>query len=445
MNSDQVFDAIEQIAATPGKKDKELLVGELLKDELGKRVLVAAYDPFVTFGIAKAPERTAPGAGYFDQGGDTFALLDKLATRELTGNAAKAAVQTEVDRLSEPSSQLFKRILTKDMRAGFTEGTINRAAPGTITVFDVMLAHPFKDHKHKVTYPVAVEPKLDGVRVVAFADIGNKSVRFFSRSGKEFTSFDLLKEPVMLAAMNFAIKLSPPFDPVIVFDGEVVSGNFNKTVGDVRRKDEQMTDAKFCVFEAMTRAEFNDVNSKDECHTVGWHVDRRRRLEATIPDAGPGKVVFRLPSFQAVDEEGVYHLYNGMRDRGLEGIIVKSHQTFYAKKRSVAWLKVKGEESADLKVTGAFEGEGKYVGMLGGLYVDRNGVQVAVGGGFSDDQRVEFWAAFRSEQEHGPACSDGGEIVGRTIEVVYHEVTPDGSLRHPRFKRFRDDKAGVTA
>jgi len=28
------------------------------------------------------------------------------------------------------------------------------------------------------------------------------------------------------------------------------------------------------------------------------------------------------------------------------------------------------------------------------------------------------------------------------IEVEFHEVTPDGSLRHPRFVRFRDDKDG---
>lgn len=26
------------------------------------------------------------------------------------------------------------------------------------------------------------------------------------------------------------------------------------------------------------------------------------------------------------------------------------------------------------------------------------------------------------------------------IEVEFHEVTPDGSLRHSRFNRFRDDK-----
>ena len=28
----------------------------------------------------------------------------------------------------------------------------------------------------------------------------------------------------------------------------------------------------------------------------------------------------------------------------------------------------------------------------------------------------------------------------KVIEVKYHEVTPDGSLRHPRFYRWRDDK-----
>ena len=32
----------------------------------------------------------------------------------------------------------------------------------------------------------------------------------------------------------------------------------------------------------------------------------------------------------------------------------------------------------------------------------------------------------------------GQSVIGRLIEVKYHEITPDGSMRHPRFARVRD-------
>ena len=67
------------------------------------------------------------------------------------------------------------------------------------------------------------------------------------------------------------------------------------------------------------------------------------------------------------------------------------------------------------------------MGMLGGFIGNFNGVEVRVGSGLSDNDRVDFWG--RREQ-----------IRGDLMEVEYHEVTPDGSLRHPRFARFRDDK-----
>lgn len=87
--------------------------------------------------------------------------------------------------------------------------------------------------------------------------------------------------------------------------------------------------------------------------------------------------------------------------------------------------------SADVVIINAFEGEGKYRGSLGGIVVLHGNVSVKVGGGFSDLQRQEFWEVWNN-------CRNSLE--GRLVEVEYHEETPDGSLRHPRFIRFRDDK-----
>jgi len=124
----------------------------------------------------------------------------------------------------------------------------------------------------------------------------------------------------------------------------------------------------------------------------------------------------------------------------MEGLIVKIPDAAYAKKKSFDWLKVKTQETEDLRIINAFSGEPhtKYVHCLGGLIVERQGVQVRVGGGFSDHERETIWQLYLTDKQN----PDNHALIGRLIEVEFHEVTPDGSLRHPRFVRFRDDKDG---
>jgi hypothetical protein len=103
--------------------------------------------------------------------------------------------------------------------------------------------------------------------------------------------------------------------------------------------------------------------------------------------------------------------------QGYEGLILR--QT--SKKGIVRWLKVKPKETADVFVTAWFEGEGKYVGMMGKLQTDYG----KVGTGFTDLQREMF-----TEKNS----------VGLLIEVEYMSMTPGLKFRHARFKRVRTDK-----
>ena len=92
-------------------------------------------------------------------------------------------------------------------------------------------------------------------------------------------------------------------------------------------------------------------------------------------------------------------------------------------------MKLKAINTVDARIVDIFEGTGKYSSSAGGVIIQMpdSEVLVRVGSGFSDQQRDEIYA-------------DPDKFIGRMIEVKYHEVTPDGSLRHPRFYRWRDDK-----
>lgn len=409
MTSCEVFEVIEQIAQAKGKA-KEKLLAEYIDDPMMERVLKATYDPFTTYGIKQVPESDIAGSeGFSDH---TFELLDRLASRVLTGNSAKAEIITELNLLSDQSKALLTRILKKDLRAGFTAGTCNRVQPGFIFVFECMRAHKFEEKRIK-KWPVAVEPKYDGVRSLVIWD--GKEATFYSRTGRVFEG---MKPMADLLVERLTLHKIPP----MVLDGELMdrSNQFNKIVGDVHKKDFAIETAVFYLFDAIPLEDFKAGSD------ASTYRERRMRLSQIAQKTR----LLELPCFK-VTQARVMHSKEEIEDwaaqiinQGGEGVIVKTLDGRYEKKRSYQWLKIKAEESVDLEVVDVEPGTGKYEGMIGALVVDFNGVRVSVGSGLTDDLRA----------------LDETQLVGRMIEVMYHEVTPDGSLRHPRFKRFRDDK-----
>lgn len=188
-----VFAAIEKIAATPGKLEKEQLIKIAGNSSpLFMKVVKAAYDPFVTYGMRNVPAKTkdlAPGANTLDE--DHFwGILNDLASRKLSGTAAWDAVQTAVNFLDEPSAELFIRIIRRDLRAGFTDGTINRVFPKTIAEFPYMRCSlPPKSNMADWDWSVGiiVQEKADGM----FANVNVDSVGGVNITSRQGTPIPL--------------------------------------------------------------------------------------------------------------------------------------------------------------------------------------------------------------------------------------------------------------
>lgn len=95
------------------------------------------------------------------------------------------------------------------------------------------------------------------------------------------------------------------------------------------------------------------------------------------------------------------------------------------------WYKIKPIRELDAVITGWYQGTGRNFGRLGALSIavyNADGVIIPlgkVGTGFDDDHRTEITR----------------KDIGRVIQVEYDEVNSQGSLRFPRFVRFRDDKS----
>lgn len=492
MNAYDVARLIEDIADTPSRTEKERLVGHLAASEIGLFVIKWAYDPFITYGVTPA---LSEGIGRFDfRPSLVEPLLKKLASRELTGLAAEREIGEVMQMLNKDGARLLFLILSKDLKCGIAASTINSAAPGTIPVFSVQRAIAYELKRLKPGKTYKGEFKLDGQRNTFLMKDNHGG--FFTRSGQRVPALDFMV-PVVMQAASYAVSAASPElrnllkregEDVLNFmlDGEAMMGLFEET-GALRRKDVDAIGAELHLYDIQSYDDFNAVGA------VGLALSERRKLlqefvklaKVALAPTPNADVIQIVPQFFVNNDAEVQELFQRARSmtlakylaRGdaekeaelekttidkatgkpkvLEGIVVKDMDALYEKKKSAAWMKLKNEETEDLRITGAYPGEPhtKYAEALGGVEVDFKGVTVNVGGGFSDDERFQLWADFTGKptfrtyknadgNDQVKEYTPSGPLVGRLLEVEFMEITPDGSLRHPRAVRFRDDKDG---
>jgi len=420
VNTNEVTEQLDRLAGmTPTEKKAELK--DLLLDTTFSRAIKLALDPFITYGINKVPMPDEPsnlGWGFND---GTWMLLEQLSARQVTGNIALIAVGQELQRMSNESRELLKRIITKDLRCGVTAKTVNAVAPGVIPTFDCQLAHKY-EQKHINKWPVAVEPKYDGMRALLILE--HTGGQFVSRTGKPFTAVQWLADEIHKWIFVDRGALLTPMSGMVI-DGELVSpdGDFY-SIGGVRRGNAAFRDAHFMAFDMLRTHHFKAG------HDPSPYTERQMALSIWVEDVNHAHVR-RTPVWYAGDHNEVMEYYSAVRHDGGEGVIVKPTGGDYRCTRSRNWLKIKDQQTVDAPIIGLEEGTGKYQGVLGAVIVDLEGVEVRVGSGFTDEERKRLW---------DDAHADEPWSYNRLIEIEYHEKTPDGSLRHPRFVRFRDDK-----
>ena len=419
---------IRQLEIHPSRLNKEAIIQAAYDEGLPEffEGVAMALDALVTFGVKQVPERSDVLTGQGLPWTAFVELADKLRNRELTGHAARDAIELAMSvATTEQWNDWYRRILIKDLRCGMSEKTVNKVVPGTVPVFTCALAHDSAKHEKKMTGKKQIEIKLDGVRVITIIQ-GNK-VEMFSRNGKQFHNFGHIIEELEAVVAEYPV----PYP--LVLDGEVMSANFQDLMKQVHRKDgKQSTDAVLHVFDTIPLGCFKagvwdkpqSFRSAITKHWVEEHRDVLEHVSAldweTVDlDSEEGQQRFTELNKQAVDG-------------GYEGVMIKDVDAPYECKRTHAWLKAKPFIEVTLEVKEIEEGTGRNEGRLGAFVCegidDGKDIRVNVGSGFTDVHRDDYW-------------THRSDIIGNLVEVRADAITQnqDGtySLRFPRFKTFR--------
>lgn len=397
---------LNRLRETNSTNEKKKILEET-KSELFEKIFVQAYNSFINFGVTKIDTNmilysTSEPEGWFD---DMFQLLDKLATREITGNRARDAVKQLMSRTTEEDAELVLLILRKDLRTGTGVRLINKVYKDLLPEGFCMGANKY-DAK-RVTFPVYADTKLDGVRCIAL--LGD-NIDLKSRNGKPFNNYKSIEDE--LAALGLENDVS--------LDGEITMGHFQdlmKTLGKKTDGIELSKDAIYNIF---------DIQITDM--TFEYRLIILDKIRTLIDELGLKHL--RVITGELIEnEEELQKYYELQLENGEEGAMIKTLDGLYEFKRTYAWQKMKPEHSEDLEIVGIDEGKGKYVGQLGAFICKLdNGDTVNVGSGLKDEERVELWP--RRE-----------ELIGELIEVKFQEKTKDGSMRFPIFIKFRPDKS----
>lgn len=196
-NSKSAFELLEIVAKESSKNAKIELLGDFFRLSTFKSAVVAALHPQYVYGVK---EKSLPESGSIKSimergtdsgtnfGPNTWILLGLLHGGRLTGHRAIEALDHEFRLLNRESALLLRRIVLKDLRAGFSESTVNKVIKGLIPEFPYMRCTLLKNAKvEKFDWAAGVfsQEKADGMFVNVDV-LPSGDVRISSRQGSQF-------------------------------------------------------------------------------------------------------------------------------------------------------------------------------------------------------------------------------------------------------------------
>jgi DNA ligase D-like protein (predicted ligase) len=281
------------------------------------------------------------------------------------------------------------------------------------------------------------EPKLDGVRVLAYVTGG--SVRLFSRNRKQVEG----GYPELVEVLSLAVRGDA------VLDGEIVApdpatglSSFARLqqrmhLRDVQRAARTGVSVELYLFDCLF---YEGINL-----TGLPLLDRKKVLRDVVWYDGP----IRFTPYRTT---GSTAMYRDACAKGAEGIVAKRAESRYVSGRSADWLKIKCVQQQEFVIGGYTQPQGarEHLGALLVGYYDGGKLRYAgkVGTGYDRDTLEMLYRKLvplhRRTSPFAPGPVPGGEVQWVTPKLVaqigFGEWTEAGLLRHPRFLGLRDDK-----
>lgn len=413
-----------EVSNTSSKLEKEQLLNNQMSPVL-QQILKDTYGP-QKYNV-KAYEVDQIGELTFADYNTFHELLEQLAARELTGNAAKDAINHIMSMYNLETQVILARILDRNLKIG--AGNTFAQDAGTVKKFPVRLANSYKDVQHRIDIFDAnwlISRKLDGCRCLAFVSVDENmkvEVEFRSRQNKVINTLDNLKSDY-----EYVFSKYTPGNYVV--DGEICiideNGHeqFHGLMSEITRKNHTIKRPVHITYDFLTEDEFwgNEPSST--------FFERIATLQDVIKTSYSLEHLKVLHQEILESKEQLEDLQARVSREGWEGLMVAKNVP-YDGKRTNNILKIKKFMDGEYVVKDIIVNEQsrctdtgtEIVTTTSALVIEHKGNIVKVGSGMSYAQRDEWY-------KHPE------RIIGKTIGIRYFEESEDSktglkSLRFP--------------
>jgi DNA ligase-1 len=323
------------------------------------------------------------------------------------------AQPTNVGRANERDGEkqaLFeaKALWKKKKESGYWEnvGDIDKAA-----FVEPMLAQKYEDRIDELTFPLYVQPKLDGIRCVTM------SSGMQSRNGKPIVSCLHIINKLRKAGVFKQY-------PDLKLDGELycdkLNNDFNKITSLVKKS--KPTENDLMEADATIQYWIYDMVDTDSIFS-----DRHAFLVKLFKEFKLDSSFVLVPTFKIDSLDEGTKLYEQWIEDGYEGGMYRLNEP-YEQKRSKNLLKRKDFQDREYPIVGVFEGEGNKTGMAGYMVL-RN------------DDGETFRSNIKGNRDYlRSLLRDADKLVGRQATVKFFNLTPDKKVpRFPYIIKIRED------
>lgn len=427
MKIHEIFNQIEHAAGTVEKST--ILLSNM--NETIVKIYQDCYDPQLKYGVHKFQILPIFGSKTIDNDYQEFHdLLMRLASRNLTGNAAVTAVEVAIAQFVEADKPILAAILNKKLTIGLSWTTFKSiTGVSTSKPFEVTLACHLEGVKgvNPTDGTWFASRKCDGIRTVAKITKTQEStlVEFISRQGKPITTLDKC-----IPALIWFTRNEP--DGTYYADGEgcIVNANgdedFQSILKEIRRKNWTIENPCYQLFDFVTEDQFLGKTKSPNFDV------RYAKMQSMIK--GNTFTTLKVLKQELLTSQADFDRWeNYVAVGNWEGFMLRKNEEFKTgriktllkvKKFLDAEYVVKDIETAEMTTAEPGLGNVKYTGVKS-LIIEHKGCKVNVGSGLSKEQRKAWYA-------------DPSKILGKTITVKYFEETQDQSgswsLRFPVLK-----------
>jgi len=444
----KVYEILQQIKETSSTNKKQEILKQHKDNDLLKKVLFYAYNPFYQYYVKKYDKLPNKGEITLEHSSHIiFDTLDNLRLRKITGNAARNEVEYLYQKLDEHDAWVFDGILQKDFKIGINAKLINKVFENFIPITSYMGAIPFNMKKLEKLLEegeVWSQEKLDGMFCNLYYNCETGELRTFARNGKDLHLERAFKH-------NY---FSPVYDEFVI-TGEILVKNFdrykaNGLINSIKTLLSKKKEGK--LKEKDIKAFIEKYGKKPseflkDIYIVAWDI---------IPFKDWSKGYCEIPYYKRysnlkeclwqtdnileistrpvkIKEEVIEH-FKEIFQRGGEGTVVKSKYGKFINKKPDYQIKIKINFDVDFKIIG-FE-----YGTPGTKYENFINRVIAE----SSDGKIKVKAGGLTEEDMNYITKHKDKLIGKIATINCRGLSwKDGkveALLHPSFVCIREDK-----